>query len=69
VNVKRYAVCSTHGRYDGNTIPTGKSEGGRLLWTLKHRKGIKGKVIPTHAVKAFGDSTGIAPGILNVGAR
>jgi hypothetical protein len=69
VKFKRITVCSTHRRCDGNAILTRKYEGRILLWTLKHRKGIKGKVVPTHAVKAFGHSTGIAPGILNVGAR
>jgi hypothetical protein len=39
------------------------------FWTLKHRKEINGKIVPTQAVKAFGDSTRIAPGIFNVGAR
>jgi hypothetical protein len=63
------AVCNTHGRYDGNTILAGKSAGGKLFWTLKHRNGIKGKFVPTHTVKAFGDSKGIAPGIPNVGSR
>jgi hypothetical protein len=63
------AVRNTHGRYDGNTILAGKSAGGKLFCTLKHRNGIKGKFVPTHAVKALGDSTGLAPGIPNVGSR
>lgn len=62
-------MFSTHGMYDGNTITAGKSVGWRLLWTLKHRKGIKGKVVPTHVVKTCGDNRGIAPGTLNVGVR
>jgi hypothetical protein len=69
VKFKRIALSSTQGRYDRNTITEGKSVGWRMLWTLKHRKCIKGKVVPTHAMKTCGDNIGIFPGTHNIVVR
>ena len=60
-------VCSTQGRYDRSTVPTGKSEVRRFLWILQHRKEIKHKSCPYPC--RMGGSGGIAPIILIVDTR